>query len=114
MALNSAYLNAIADHGGGLITHVGLADGPNEVDELDDATIYARQSITWNAAVDGDLDSSGEITFDVPGGSTVSHVQFWSAATGGTFYGSSSVTSESFAGDGTYTLTDVDINHNAA
>jgi len=110
MPMNTNYLNAVANHGASLVTHVSLADGPNEGDELG----VTRQSITWSAASDGDLDSSNQPVFEVTGGNTVSHVQYWGAATGGTYYGSSSVTSETFSGDGTYTVTDADINHNAA
>jgi len=110
MAMNNNYLNEIADHGGSVVTHVSLANGPNQGDEL----TVTRQPINWNSASGGDLDSQGEQVFQVSGGDTVSHVQYWSAETGGTFYGYSTVTQETFAGDGTYTITDADINHNAA
>lgn len=110
MAMNAAYLNAIADHGASVITHVSLADGALETDEI---VGMVRQAITWNAAVDGDIDSSNEPALDVPGGNTVTHVQFWSALTAGVWYGSSAVQSETFNGDGVYTINDADINHNA-
>lgn len=110
MAMNANYLDAIADHGGSLVTHVSLADGSLETDEL----AVTRQSISWGAASDGDISATNDPVFDVTGGSTVNHVQYWSASTGGTYYGSSSVTEEVFAGDGTYTITAADINHNAA
>lgn len=112
MAMNANYLDAIADHGGSLVTHVSLADGPLEGDEL--TGIDGRQSISWDLASDGDISASNEPVFEVDGGETVNHVQYWSASTGGTYYGSSSVTEETFAGSGTYTITAADINHNAA
>jgi hypothetical protein len=52
--------------------------------------------------------------FDVPAGSTVAEVGYWSAVSGGTFYGSRAVTSESFTGQGTYTIAIGDIDESAA
>jgi hypothetical protein len=51
--------------------------------------------------------------FDVPAGKTVKYVGFWSLVTGGVFYGSAAVTNEVFAAQGTYTLTDADLDLNA-
>lgn len=109
MAMNSDYLNAVADHGAGLVTHVALADSGTELT----GGTYARQEITWGAAVDGNIDASNTPTFDVPSGSTVNQVMFYSALTSGTLYGTTTVTEETFAGDGTYTLSSAAINHNA-
>lgn len=106
--MENAYLNAIADHGASLITHLSVANGATELDEL----AVTRQPITWVAAANGDITINGNVTFDVAGGSTVDHVQFWSAATGGTYYGSSSVTPESFGGAGQYVLDSGTIQHN--
>lgn len=74
---------------------------------------YARKSITWNAASGGSMDDSNVPVFDVPASSTVSYVGFWSALTTGTFYGSANVTDEVFNAQGTYTLTDADLDLNA-
>jgi hypothetical protein len=70
---------------------------------------YARKAITWNAASGADLDNNANPTFDVPAGTTVTHFGLWSAASAGTFYGSGDITDETFAGQGTYTLTDADV-----
>jgi hypothetical protein len=51
--------------------------------------------------------------FDVPAGRTVLYIGLWSAVTAGTFYGSALVTSETFGAQGTYTLTDMDLDLNA-
>ena len=109
MSMNSTYLNAIADNGATLVSYVSLADGPLEADEI----VVTRQSITWGTAASGNVDSTNAPEFSVPSASTVNNIQYWSAATGGTFYGSSSVTSETFSGAGTYTLSAAAINHNA-
>jgi hypothetical protein len=73
---------------------------------------YARKSITWNAAAAGSLDSSVVPVFDVPAGTTITHVGFSTAVTAGAFLGSALVTSETFASAGTYSLTDADLDLN--
>ena len=60
---------------------------------------YARQTPTFNAASGGSRALNADLTFDVPAGSTVAYVGYWS---GSTFLGSDQVTSESFAADGQY------------
>lgn len=117
MPYTNAAKHAMLDHLATLITHASLhtADpgttGTNEVSGGSPA--YARKSITWNAASAGNLDSSNAPVFDVPASTTVTHVGFWSAVTGGTFYGSADVTDEAFGAQGTYTLTDADLHLNA-
>lgn len=86
-------------------------NGANEVSGGDPA--YARKAHTWNAADAGAMDNSNAPVFDVPAGTTVAYVGFWTADTGGTFLGSADVTDEVFAGQGTYTLTDADVDLNA-
>ena len=85
--------------------------GTNEI--TGGSPAYARKAITWNAAGSGTMDDSNVPVFDVPASTTVSYVGFWSLVTGGTFYGSANVTDEVFAGQGTYTLTDADLDLNA-
>ena len=106
-------LNALA----ALAIYVSLHDGdPGESGTAEISggnPAYARKSITWNAAANGSLDDSNVPVFDVPAGKTVKHVGFWSALTTGIFYGSAPVTNEVFAAQGTYTLTDADLDLNA-
>lgn len=67
---------------------------------------YARKAITWNAAASGSKTNSNTLTFDVPASTTVSYIGYWSASSGGTFYGSRALSaSETFTGQGTYTVT---------
>jgi len=109
--------NAMLDALGALAVYVSLHstdpgnDGSNEISGGDPA--YARKAITWNAASGGSLDSSNTPVFDVPASTTVLYVGFWSALTGGTFYGAALVTQEDFGNQGTYTLTDADLDLNA-
>jgi hypothetical protein len=98
-------------------THVGLhtavpsTGSPNEVSGGSPA--YARKANTWNAAAAGTLDNSNAPVFDVPAGTTVTHVGFWSASSAGTLYAYAAVTNETFGAQGTYTLTDADLDLNA-
>jgi len=66
---------------------------------------YSRETIAFNAASGGQITHSSQPAFDVPPGTTVTHVGFFSADTGGTYFGMASVTSENFGNQGTYTLT---------
>lgn len=75
---------------------------------------YARQPITWGSADAGVRSVPDEVVFDVPPGSTVAEVGYWSDPTGGTFYGSRAVPEESYTGQGTYTIAAGDIDEGVA
>jgi hypothetical protein len=82
---------------------------------------YARKACTWGAAASGSKNLSASVTFDVPAGVTVSHFGTWSAATAGTFYGgdalrdgSNNPVTETFGGQGTYTMTTATLTINAS
>lgn len=82
----------------------GAAGTSNEVSGGSPA--YSRETISWNAAASGNLDNNANPVFDVPAGTTVSWFGLWDGAV---FMGAGQVTSEVFASQGTYTLTDVDL-----
>jgi len=71
------------------------------------APAYARKAITFAAAVVGSRDSQIAPEFDIPAGTTISHYALWEGvncvATG------TLQNAEIYAGQGKYTLTDVDI-----
>ena len=108
--------NAMLDALAGLAVFVSLHDstpGDNGAGEISGgAPAYARKAITWNPAAVGSLDSSNAPVLDVPAGKTVSFVGFWSAESEGVFYGFADVTDEVFGAQGTYTLTDADLDLN--
>ena len=106
MALTILARNAMLDGIGITLVSLHTGDpGENGANEVTGGT-YAQQSITFSAAASGNLDSSNTPVFDVPSGTTVTHVGYWAGAT---FKGGDAVTNEVFASDGTYTLTDADI-----
>lgn len=85
------------------ITHASLhsADpGSGGASELAGGSpAYARIAPTFNAAAAAARALNADLTFDVPAGSTVAYVGYWSGAT---FLGSDPVTNESYTGQGTY------------
>lgn len=105
--LVSAGQNAAGAGLTGVITHVSLhtADpgltGTSEV--TGGSPAYARQSITWAAWSGGSSSNTNALIFDVPAG-TYNHVGYWSASSGGTYYGSRACTPQTFSGQGTYTI----------
>lgn len=113
MPYSTAGKNAMLDALG--ITHVSAhtADpgdtGANEVT----GGSYARQAITFGAAAAGAIDSSNQPTIPIPGGTTVTHIGFWDALTGGNFLASGDVTDEVFGSDGNYVLSDCDLDLNS-
>jgi hypothetical protein len=104
--MEDAYLNAIADAGGALITHIGLVD--DNGDELT-GDGYARQAVTWTSAGSGGDDAgtirpNANLTFSVPAG-TVAGWQGYSASSSGTAYGIVDLNApEVFAAPGTAIL----------
>ncbi len=67
---------------------------------------YARQSCVFNAAASGERLLNANVTFDVPGSTTITHVGFWDYNGGSyVFHGSDPVTNEAFAAQGQYVVT---------
>jgi len=104
MPILDAELNNMLDNTNIALMSLHTADpstnGANEVS----GGSYARQSVTFSAASGGSKAVSNTPAFDVPGGSTVTHVGFWDSG-GTTFLASYDVTDETFGNDGTYTVT---------
>lgn len=105
MAMNSSYLNSLATHGAGLITHIGLFDSSGK--ELTGGTpAYARKPITWTAPVNGVVRPTVDLVFSIPANSTVASWQGFNALTAGTSYGGSTFAStETYANQGEFKLT---------
>ena len=83
--------------------------GSGDINEVTGGSpAYSREAITWAAASGGNLSSSNTPAFDVPA-TTIQRVGFYSLVTAGTFYGDANITNETYGGQGTYTLTAVDI-----
>ena len=99
--METAYLNAIANHGGTLLTHVGLKDASGT--ELTGGTpAYARQVVTWTQAVGGVINPVANLTFSVPAGANVA--SWFVTNSAGTILGSGTLTQESYTNQGEYML----------
>jgi hypothetical protein len=89
------------------------SDGSSEV--TGGSPAYARKAITWGSPSNGSVSSSGNLAFDVPGSTTITHIGYWSADTAGTFLGSRALdTNQTFATQGTYTITSGNLSESVA
>lgn len=111
MALNDAALSVAANAIEGAITHFQLHSGAR-------GSGGTTNAVGSRVAVNGTVDADGDITWtnvsftDLPADSPVLEVSYWSAATGGTYYGGAAIPDTgdndrvaNAAGD--YTLTSV-------
>ena len=107
MALNTTGKNVMLGGLSAVATHVSLhtadpgATGTSEVS----GSPYARELSDWAAPGTGAVTNAGAIVFEVPGSTTITHLGYWSALSGGTFYGWRALdASQTFATSGTYTI----------
>lgn len=101
--MNAAYLDALADHGSTLITHIALFNNGVELASAG----YARQPVTWvddDAAAGGSISPSADLVFEMTAGDVVDEWRGFSAVTGGIDYGGAPLTEVTFSNDGQYTL----------
>jgi hypothetical protein len=101
--MTEGYRNAIATHGGTLITHIGLVDETG-TELTGGAPAYARKAVTWASASGGTIRPNANLEFDIPASTTVGGWRGFSALEAGTNYGGKALTNEVFASQGTYTL----------
>ena len=103
MAMTEGFRNSCADHGAGLITHIGLVI-VNGTEISGGSPAYARVAVTWAAASAGVIRPNANLTFNIPAGTTVAGWRGYSASSGGTNYGGADLTNEIYAGQGEYEL----------
>lgn len=113
MALNATALNLMLDQLATVAVfaslHTDVIGSGSGSEVTGGSPAYARKAITWFAAASGNLDNNANPVFDVPASTTIRRIGFFSAVTAGTYYGDADITDEVYAGQGTYTTTDVDI-----
>ncbi len=125
MALSDNGRNSAVNGLASSSTHISLhsADpgttGANEI--TGGRPAYARKAATWGTAASGTRTLSSAVVFDIPAGVTVSHFGIWSAVTGGNFQAgdalrdaSNNAVTETYGGQGTYTLTTASLTINTA
>src|SRR4051794_21296325 len=64
---------------------------------------FARKPLTWSAI--GSNPTTASPTFDIPAGTSAAGAGVHSALTAGTYYDGTTVTPQTFASQGTYTVT---------
>lgn len=102
MGFSTTALNAMLDSMtvGTAKLHNGDPGAAGTLNELTGGS-YVSKAVSFGAAASGVRTQSGTAVFDVPAGASVQYVSFWNGAT---FLWSDQVTTETFAGAGTYTL----------
>jgi hypothetical protein len=105
MALNDTILNIGAAAMQSAMTHASIHSA------ADTESTAGRQAITWETASGGDMIATVDVAFT--GGASsgaATRVGFYSAGTGGTYYGELPLTGDqTFNAAGEYTLTGVSI-----
>jgi len=109
MSMNTTYLNSIATHGAGLITHIGLVNSVGA--EVGDA----RKPVTWTTAADGLVRPNADLVFTMAAGEDVAGWVGYNQAVDGVAYGGASLGQVTFNNPGEYTLVaaQTGIDHNA-
>jgi hypothetical protein len=107
MPVTTATLDSLASHFAGLATHLALhtadpgANGANP-------SAAARVAANWSAPSNGVVTSTNRAFTGGAASGPVTHIGYWSAATGGTFRGSRVLTGDNtFNAAGEYTVTSV-------
>lgn len=104
--MSDGYIDAVANAGRSLITHIGLVNALGT--ELDLETAYERQAVTWTEAPAsgvGTIRPNADLTFDIPAGAEVAGWRGFSADSGGTNYGGADFTeAESYTNAGEFKL----------
>ena len=115
MALNDAALNVAAGAIRTAITHLSLhSSAPNSSGSNE--TSAARVAAGWGAVSgSGDFVATGKAFTGVAANGAVTHVGFWSASSGGTFYGYFALTGDATANSaGEYTVSTVAVDGSAS
>lgn len=104
--INTTGKNIALDALGTVCTYLALySDAAGTTEISGGSPAYARKPITFAAAASGSKALNGTLpTFDVPA-CTVAAVGFCTALTGGTQHAVDDVTAETFAAQGTYSVT---------
>lgn len=111
MALNDTILNIGNAAMQTAITHAGLFTAATNSTGTTNVATSGRQAITWVTAANGDMVATVDLNFTGGAASGPVHsIGYWSASTGGTFYGDQVLTGDAtFNAAGEYTVTGITI-----
>lgn len=109
---NDTLLNAGNTTQQGLATHLQLYTAEPNAAGTTNVSAAGRQAITWVTAANGDMVATVDMAFT--GGTAngaCTHAGFWSAGSGGTFYGYAALTGDqTFNSSGEYLVTGITVN----
>lgn len=102
MALNTAGINALLDDGNEAVIWAAIGDGPLSTDQTSAARVQVAMSVA-----SGVITATGvPYAFTGTPSDGATHVLFFSASTGGTFYGFDALSGDqAFNAAGAYSLT---------
>lgn len=110
MPLNDTLLNVGANAMAASATHLSLATANPEPSGTNQSTA-ARVAASWPGAATGDLTITNKAFTGGAANGPCTHVCFWSAISGGIFYGSVALTGDTtFNSAGEYTITSLTVN----
>ena len=110
MPLNNTVLDLGATAMKNAITHLSIATANPEPTGTNQAT-SARQPAGWGAVANGDFSTTNVSFTGGAANGPATYVCFWSAITGGVFYGSQALTGDqTFNSAGEYTITSLSAN----
>lgn len=108
MGFNAAALEVGATAMRAVITHVQVHTSASHSNGTTNISAAGRQPITWDDTNDGDMDCTTTISFT--GGAAngaAAALTFWSASSGGTYYGDVSLGSATFNAEGELNITSI-------
>jgi hypothetical protein len=115
VALNDTILNIGNAAKQTAITHAAIHTAQPDAAGSNQSSA-GRQAITWVTAANGDMVATVDLAFTGGAASgAATHIGFWSASTGGTFYGWLPLTGDqTFNAAGEYTVTGITITGTAS
>jgi hypothetical protein len=85
--------------------HSAAPDGSGSNELSGGLPAYTRVAIPWGAESGGQVATVADLEWDIPPGVDITHLGYWSAITGGVYYGDRPLSDpESFTGQGTHTI----------
>lgn len=100
--LATAYSTAVGKFGALTTTAPG---GTSGTEVSGGSPAYARIAPTWGTASASAITTTGGMAFNVPASTTVVGFEFFDASTAGNYLDGATVTSQTFASQGVYTIT---------
>lgn len=109
MAIQTSTMkNTLSDAYKGAATHGALTTtapgGTTGTEVSGGSPAYARKALSWGSSTAGVVSATAAV-FDVPASTTVVGFEVFSAITAGTYLDGVGITSQTFASQGTYTIT---------